>query len=114
MASSIYLSARTLARQIRSGKISAADALEACIERQQQLHPQLNAIVVTDLPAARKAARATDRAIRRGDATGPLAGVPMTVKESYDYAGLPTTWGLERRKNNLAARHAVVVHFGSV
>ena len=109
MASSIYLSARTLARHIRSGKLSAADALEACIERQQQLHPQLNAIVVTDLPAARKMARATDRAIRRGDPAGPLAGVPMTVKESYDYTGLPTTWGLEHRKSNLATGHAVVV-----
>lgn len=109
MASSIYLSARALARRIRSGKISAADALEERIERQQQLHPQLNAIIATDLQTARRTARATDRAIKRGDDPGPLAGVPMTVKESFDYAGLPTTWGFERRKNNVASQHAVVV-----
>ncbi len=104
-----FLSARVLARRIRSGALSAADALEMYVERQQHLNPRLNAIIATDLANARKTARATDRLIKRGSNPGPLAGVPVTVKESYDYAGLPTTWGLERHKNNIARQHAVAV-----
>ncbi len=104
-----FLSAAAVARRIRNGSLRAADALESALERQKALHSRLNAVVVTDLAAARKAARAIDRAIRRGERPGPLAGVPMTVKESFDIAGLPTTWGLERRKNNIAQRDAAVV-----
>lgn len=104
-----FLSASALARRIRSGALSAADVLEMYVERHQRLNPHLNAVIATDLVTARKAARATDRLIRRGGNPGPLAGVPMTVKESFDYAGLPTTWGLERHKNNIARQHAVVV-----
>jgi amidase len=109
MSNSAFLPAHTLARRIRSGKTGAADTLEMYLERQQQLHPQLNAIIATDLAAARKAARKTDRALKRGDNCGPLAGVPMTVKESFDFAGLPTTWGIEHRKSNIAQHDAVVV-----
>lgn len=109
MSSSTFGSALALARRIRAGTLSAADALEACLERQQRVHARLNAVVVTDLAAARKAARATDRARKRGDTLGPLAGVPMTVKESFDVAGLPTTWGLARHERNVATSNAVVV-----
>jgi len=104
-----FLSARALARRIRSGALSAVDALDMYVERHQRLNPRLNAVIATDLANARKTARATDRLIKRGGNPGPLAGVPMTVKESYDYAGLPTTWGLEKRKGNIARQHAVVV-----
>ena len=104
-----FLPAAAIARRIRSGSLSAADALESALERQQALHGHLNAVVVTDLAAARKAARAIDRAIGPGERPGPLAGVPMTVKESFDVAGLPTTWGLEHRKNNIAQRDSAVV-----
>jgi amidase len=104
-----HLSAVALARRIGSGSLSAVDALDHMLERQKALHPRLNAIVVTDLAAARKAARAIDRALRRGERPGPLAGVPMTVKESFDVAGLPTTWGLDHWKNNVAQRDAAVV-----
>lgn len=104
-----FLSAAAIARRIRNGSLRAADALESALERQQALHPRLNAIVVTNLAAARKSARAIDRALKKGGYPGPLAGVPMTVKESFDVAGLPTTWGLERRKDNIAQRDAAVV-----
>jgi amidase len=104
-----FLSARALARRIRSGALSAVDALDMYVERHQRLNPRLNAIIATDLANARKTARATDRLIKSGRNPGPLAGVPMTIKESYDYAGLPTTWGLEKRKGNIARQHAVVV-----
>jgi amidase len=104
-----FLSAQALARRIRSGRLSAADALEAALERQQRWHGSLNAVVVPDIGRARKAARAIDRALKRGDDPGPLAGVPMTVKESFDVAGLATTWGMEKHRGNIAAADAVVV-----
>src|SRR5207247_554543 len=50
-----------------------------------------------------------DRALARRDTWGPLHGVPMTIKESYDVAGLPTTWGVPTYKNNVATRNAVAV-----
>ena len=59
-----------------------------------RFNPQLNAIVASDAEAARRRARQADAALRKGKVWGPLHGVPMTVKESYDVAGMPTTWGL--------------------
>ncbi len=102
-------SAASIARRIARGEFSARDALEYFLDRQQRLHPSLNAIVVTDVARARRQAGAIDRAIARGDRPGPLAGVPMTVKESFDLAGLPTTWGLEAHRGNIAVRDALVV-----
>lgn len=109
MADPAFFSARALARRIRSGKLRAVDALELFVERYRRHNPALNAVIATDLAQARKTARATDRLIRRGGNPGPLAGVPMTVKESFDIAGLPTTWGLERHKQNIARHNAIVV-----
>jgi amidase len=102
-------SATSIARRIARGEFGARDALEYFLERQQRLHPALNAIVVTDIAKARRQAGAIDRAIARGERPGPLAGVPMTVKESFDVAGLPTTWGVEAHRGNIAARDALVV-----
>lgn len=104
-----FMSARALARRIAAGRVRAVDALEASLERQQRLHGELNAIVITDLERARRDARAVDRAIRQGERPGPLAGVPMTVKESFDIAGLPTTWGVAAHRGNVAIRDSVVV-----
>ena len=104
-----YASATSLARGIASGRTRAIDALEACLERQGRLHGELNAIVVTDLDRARREARAIDRAMRRGERPGPLAGVPMTVKESFDIAGLPSTWGVAAHRGNIATRDSRVV-----
>jgi amidase len=70
----------------------------------------LNSLCVLDLDAARKRARAFDRkAGRAGAKAAPLAGLPMTVKESFDLAGHPTTWGLPEYKNTRAASNAVAV-----
>ncbi len=59
--------------------------------------------MVTDPERARKRAKAADRALAKGDVWGPLHGVPMTVKESYDVDGLPTTWGSPEFKDSIAA-----------
>ena len=54
-------------------------------------------------------AEEADRALANGDDVGPLHGVPMTTKESYDIAGTPTTWGVPEQKDNIATKDALAV-----
>ena len=104
-----FRSARQLAGDIRRGKIGCLEALDAFLARMERHNPKLNAIVVTDVDGARRRARQADAALRKGTVWGPLHGVPMTIKESYDVAGLPTTWGLPALKDNIAPRNALAV-----
>lgn len=91
-----YESATDQLKALRCGDIGSAELVERAIERIQQVDGGLNAVVVRDIDRARKAGRAADRARQRGD-DRPLLGLPMTVKEAFDVAGLPTTWGLPGR-----------------
>lgn len=104
-----WLSGRQLATRIRRGELSALEALDAFAARLQRLNPAINAIVATDLPRARRAARAADRARARGVRLGPLHGVPMTVKESFDVAGMVTCIGHVEHRDARAAHDSVVV-----
>jgi amidase len=104
-----WLSGRQLAAKIRRGELSAVEALDAFAERIRRLNPAINAIVATDLPRARRRAAAADRARAKGARLGPLHGVPMTVKESFDVPGLATTVGYEAQRANLPSEPAVVV-----
>ncbi|HEY0818764.1 MAG TPA: amidase family protein, partial [Rhizobacter sp.] len=81
-----------LARLLAERKIGALELCDLHIARIEQRDTDINAVVVRDFDRAREAARAADAALARGERK-PLLGVPMTVKESYDVAGLPTTWG---------------------
>jgi amidase len=81
-----------LARLLAERKIGALELCDATIARIEQRDQEINAVVVRDFDRARDAARAADAALARGERK-PLLGVPMTVKESFDVAGLPTTWG---------------------
>ncbi len=101
--------ARRLAGMIRRGKIGCLELLDHYLARVEQYNPALNAIIVTDIPKARRRAKAADRALAKGDVWGPLHGVPMTVKESFDVAGLPTTWGSPDFKDNIAKTNALAV-----
>ena len=93
-----FRSAKQLASLIRRRKIGCLELLDLYLARMARHNPRLNAIVVTDLEAARKRARAADAALRKRQVWGPLHGVPMTVKESYDVVGMPTgnarTWSV--------------------
>jgi amidase len=109
MASLPFRSAKQLAALIRARKIGCLELLEAYLARVDQHNPRLNAIVVTDLDGARRRARAADAALRKGRPWGPLHGVPMTIKESYDVVGMPTTWGLPALKDNAPPRNALAV-----
>lgn len=104
-----WLPALEQARRVRAGEVSAVELLQAHWARQQRLGPSLNAVVTTRLEAALADAAQADAERAAGRLRGPLHGVPITVKESFDVTGLPTTWGLEAQRTNVATRHAVAV-----
>ncbi|MCL4768178.1 MAG: amidase [Hyphomicrobiaceae bacterium] len=104
-----FRSAGQLAAEIRRKAIGASELLELFLKRVDTHDPRINAIVATALPEARARAKAADEALARGEVWGPLHGVPMTVKESFDVVGMPTTWGVPELKDNRPARNALAV-----
>jgi amidase len=109
MTATHFRSAKQLASDIRRRRLGCLEALDLYLARVDRFNPQLNAIVASDVDGARRRARQADAALRKGKVWGPLHGVPMTVKESYDVAGLPTTWGLTELKDNVPSRNALAV-----
>lgn len=104
-----FQSATALARAIREGQVGARELLEHFLARIDRLNPALNAIVWQDREGARGRADAADAARARGESLGPLHGLPMTIKESYDLVGAPTTWGVPALRDNLATQDALAV-----
>src|SRR5579859_7836141 len=104
-----FRSAVDLAAGIRARRIGCRELLDLYLQRIDRYNPTLNAVVVTDIAGSRRRADAADAALARGESWGPLHGVPMTVKESFDVAGLPTTWGLLELKDSVAATNALAV-----
>ncbi|MBE0621954.1 MAG: amidase [Burkholderiales bacterium] len=102
--------ATKLIRALRAKKIGALELLDLYAGRIARHDRALNSLCVLDFDAARKRARAFDRAAGRGGVKiTPLAGLPMTVKESFDIKGHPTTWGLPEYKDNRAVSNAAAV-----
>ena len=92
---------------IASGALSPSEACDAAIARIEAQDGAINAVVIRDFDRARAAAAALTTA---GPQPGQrLYGLPMTVKESFDVAGLPTSWGIADHAGNIATRDAVVV-----
>jgi amidase len=104
-----FRSATELAAEIRAKRVGCRELLELYVARVERYNPALNAIIAFDLAAARKRADEADAALARGEIWGPLHGVPMTIKESFDAVGMPTTWGLPELKDNIAAHDALAV-----
>ena len=105
-----FETATRLARAIRNGRVSAREATEAHLERIARLNGPINALVVVDRDGALKAARAADRVrAKKGAKLGPLHGVPITIKEAFDVAGLATTSSHPPLKDNIAASDATLV-----
>ena len=102
-----YKSATQLAALIRRKKIGCLELLDHFLARVETYNPKLNAIVWMDKEKARKRARAADAALKKGKRFGPLHGVPMSIKESYQVAGSPTTWGAPSMKENVTGETAV-------
>ena len=104
-----YQSATAMARAIRERRIGCVELLDLHLERVRRHNPTLNAIIALDSDRARSRAREADAATARGESWGPLHGVPMTVKEAFDVAGLPTTWGVPALRDNVAHANAASV-----
>ncbi|MBU1378326.1 MAG: hypothetical protein KKE02_17630 [Alphaproteobacteria bacterium] len=101
-------SATDLAAAVRGKAVSALELADAAIARIEALDGPINAVVVRDFDRARDQARVVDRAVAQG-ADLPLAGVPMTVKEVFNIAGLPTTFGLAFAKDYMPGADAAAV-----
>ena len=103
-----FKSATELTAILRAGKVSAVELAQDAIARIERHDDRLNAVCVRDFERGLDAARAADAALARGE-TAPLLGIPMTVKESYNVAGLPTTWGFVEHKDFIAQNDALSV-----
>jgi len=97
-----------MAAALADRTVSAVELFEAATARIERLDGPINAVVVRDFDRAREAAKAADAALARGE-RAPLLGVPMTVKEAFNVAGLPTTWGSEQFKDWIAPTDATAV-----
>ncbi|WP_433560473.1 amidase family protein [Nocardia sp. CA-151230] len=99
-----FQSAEELAVALRAGQVTSMELTDDAIARIERYDPAINSICVPDFDQA----RAADRA-RAGGEDRPLLGIPVTVKESFDVAGLPTTWGMPAYANHLPDEDAVQV-----
>jgi amidase len=104
-----FTSATRLAADVRDRRVGCLELLDHFLARTERHNTALNAVVAWQIEVARDRARGADAALARGEVWGPLHGVPMTVKESFNIAGLPTTWGNPPWKDNIATENAVVV-----
>ena len=93
-----YRTAGELVQALAEQEISARELLDATISRIEALDPKINAVIVRDFERARAAAKAADEALAKGEKK-PLLGLPMTVKEQFRVAGLPTCWGIPKYKD---------------
>jgi amidase len=103
-----FASIAELTEALRSRKLSASELVEHTIARVEALDQRINAVVVRDFDRARDAARAVDAALARGDQR-PLLGIPVTVKEVFNVAGLPTTGGFPQFGDFVPAEDAIAV-----
>ncbi|HYA74816.1 MAG TPA: amidase [Roseiarcus sp.] len=103
-----YKTAGELADALAAKQVSAVELAGDAIGRIESCEERVNAICVRDFSRALDAARAADKALARGD-HAPLLGVPMTVKESFNLAGTPTTWGFAPQRNFMPAEDALAV-----
>jgi amidase len=103
------LTATETAALIRERKVSALEVTNACIARVEQVNPRLNAVVSSRFDDARSDAERADADLARGAKVGPLHGVPMTLKDSFDTAGLKSTYGTAGRAAFVPDADATVV-----
>src|ERR1700722_8181413 len=103
-----YRAANELVDALQARKVSASELVEHAIARIEAFDLGINAVVVRDFDRARTAALAADAALAKGERQ-PLLGVPITIKEALNIAGLPTTWGFPQFKDFIPEKDAVIV-----
>lgn len=104
-----YQSAKQLLLMMKDGTLSSRQLLDYYIKRIERLNPQLNAVVATDYSAARARADAADKARREGENWGPLHGLPLTVKDTFEVVGMPCVAGAPSLKDHLPKQNAVAI-----
>ena len=105
----IVASATAIAKAIRERDVSSEEVVDACLERVRAVNPVLNAVVQEVTDAAREQARVADFALARGELLGPLHGVPMTIKDTLETAGVICTGGTLGRSTFVPTEDAVAV-----
>jgi amidase len=97
-----------IAGALRDRKVGALELLDHLLARCERHNARVNAIVAWDVTASRERARAADAAIARGERWGPLHGLPMTIKDSIEVVGMPTTSGAPELREHRPAENAPV------
>jgi amidase len=109
MNDAIYWSASALARALRAGELSSREMVDACLTRIEVVNPSINAVVQLVPERARSEADALDKLAASGHFKGPLHGVPITLKDSLDTAGIISTGGTLGRRDFVPQQDAPVV-----
>jgi len=102
-------SATRLAAAIRGKKVSSVELVDAFLARIAAINPRLNCVVQVNHEAARAAAKLADQGVARRQRLGPLHGVPITIKDSFDTAGMVSTAGTSGRRDFVPTRDATAV-----
>jgi amidase len=105
----VYWSASAMARAFRAKQVSSTELVTACLKQIDKVNPALNAVVMFARERALKEAAEADAKLARREVPGPLHGVPMTIKDSFDTAGVISTAGTLGRKNFIPQKDATVV-----
>jgi amidase len=103
-----FLGARELARRLRAAEFSSLELLEFYLDRIDRLNGPLNAVVTLDAERARGKARRADARLERGE-SGALLGLPVTIKDAYEVAGIRTTGGAPVFRHHVPARSAAAI-----
>jgi len=103
-----FASACSMLAALREGRVSATELLDLHLERIARYNPQLNAIVIPNEERARQRAAEADEAHARGESLGPLHGLPLTIKDCIEVAGLRTTAGVRSRTETISAENGPV------
>src|ERR1700750_2588479 len=103
-----FATAVEASKALAAKEVSAVELAQHAIDRIERHDGKINAICVRDFDRALDAAGAADAALARGESK-PLLGIPLTAKESYNIAGLSTTWGFPQQKDFIAKEDALTV-----
>jgi amidase len=104
-----FATAGETAEALRTKRISATELMNVTFQRMDRHNPTLNAIVWQDREQAMARAKRADETLAKGSDSGPLLGVPVTIKESFAYRGSPSTWGVPSLKEANSPQTAVAV-----
>lgn len=105
----VFRSAAWLAAAIRNREISSRELIDAHLDHIARVNAPLNSVVRVLADEARREARAADEALARGEIKGPFHGVPMSVKDAWEVAGVPSTGGTLGRSSYIPPRDATVI-----